>query len=293
MKMRRFMSARESLGDARIAYTLAAALTAALIVMGALAGKRAVELESLRGQRRLETLIECADSLRCYSAAEREDDRLSAALRFANASVRLECRDSLREALADCAGSLRYGSGDFASELADKFALLAETGGDVDSELGGYFGLDADAPDIVPPETRPAGVSERYLIETAESEAKLLLGEVAGLPPILPSESGFSAVAANLKLEFSGADGRIIRLVYIRPGASIGAGLSASELRERGLSAARALGSKKAALLPDEELCGYRLVTAVDMSAGSLFRLVYDAGGRLWAFCRTGLPDGK
>lgn len=289
MKMRRFMSARESLADARIAYTLAAAVTAALIAMGLLAGRSADELARVREQRRLETLLECADSLRCYSAAQREDDRLSAALRFANAAVRLECRDSLREALTDYAGSLRYRTGGSETEfteleLADEFSLLAETGKDVETALDCYFGQKEEQsgePDI----QGTSAVPMRYLIETAEHDAAVLLGDVGRLPPILPCEGGFCAEAANLRLDFSERDGGAVGMVFIRTGGFSGIGLSAAELRERGASIARELGSRGIWLAPDEELCGYRMITAVD-SELCVSSMVFDAGGRLWAFFR-------
>ena len=260
-----FRKSKDSIRDPGSAYLLVLGLGLALIIMGVTASVYSDRLDENERSRRLSALYECADSLRRYDMSERADDRFEAALGFRDAVLRLDCPDRIKEALCDYSGKLRYGSPDDPppTELADEFSLLAATGGDV-SELSGILGIGtAD-------EAVSNSLPLRYLKAAAMRDAKLIVGDISGLPELVVGGRGLAMHASNLFIDFSGEDGRMREFFYLRTGGApadieelAGSLFDTSAKPETGLS---------------KTLCGYSLV--VSRTKREELRFVVDSEGR-------------
>lgn len=267
-----FRKSKDSIRDPGSAYLLVLGLGLALIIMGVTASVYSDRLDENERSRRLSALYECADSLRRYDMSERADDRFEAALGFRDAVLRLDCPDRIKEALCDYSGKLRYGSPEDPppSELADELSLLAATGGDV-SELSGILGIGtAD-------ETVSNSLPLRYLKDAAMRDAKLIAGDISGLPELVASGRGLEMRASNLFIDFSGEDGRMREFFYLRTG---GAPADIESLADNLLDA-----PSKPRTEPLESLCGYSLVVANTKSEE--LRFVVDSEGRTVAILKV------
>lgn len=271
-----FMSTRKSIRDTGRAYSLVFGLLFALIISTASLSSAERRLDRLESGARTSALYECADSLKSYASAVRDDDRISAALRFGNAVGRLDCGAELLETLSDYAGQLRYGKVDYpdAVTLAAEFFTLAADGGDISERIGRFFPTDSES-------GGKSDIPERFIYAAAKSTAAYLLPGVSGLPPLVRGEDGYSMKADNLILRFSGDDGSFSELFFLRGGDFSG---DADDV----LVTAEAMKTASDLGLPGEkasiegEVCGLRIVRA----DGFLF--VYDGRGRLIAAGKAG-----
>ncbi len=269
--MNGFMSTRNSLRDAGRAYLLVFGLLFALIISAVSLSSAERRLDRLESGARTSALYECADSLESYASAVRDDDRISAALRFGNAVGRLDCGSELLETLADYAGQLRYGKVDYpdAVTLAAEFFTLAADGGDISERIERFFPSDTETgngPDI----------PERFIYAAAKSSAASLLPGVSGLPPLVRGDEGYVMKADNLILRFSGDDGSFSDLFFLR-GGDFSGDADDADVTAAALKTASDLGFSGAEVSIEGEVCSLRIVRA----DGFLF--VYDGRGRLIA----------
>lgn len=266
-----FRNSAKALKDPRTAYIIAAFLTFALIISKLDTFREVNEMiDNAEHSRSVEALYECADALRSYSSAERNEDMVKAVLLFENACLRLELDDRIKSALLDYAGELRYGVRDNDVRLiADELLFIAETDGSID-RLCILLGICKDD------DVKKTDVPMRYLRHTAMADALILAGDVHGLPDIVFSDKDISMSASNLFISFSKNDGSFDEFFFLHSGKS--------DMSNDIGSAARKLAFELTGgqeLECGTELCGYRAFCA--LGKNELVSLVYDSCGRLSA----------
>lgn len=270
--MVKFRNSAKALKDPHTAYIIAAFLAFALIISKLDTFREANEMiDNAEHSRSVEALYECADALRSYSSAERNEDMVKAVLLFENACLRLELDDRIKSALLNYAGELRYGVLDNdAGLIADELLFIAETDGSIDRLciLLGICEDDADA--------KKNDVPMRYLRHTAMADALILAGDVHGLPDIVFSDNDISMSASNLFISFSKSDGSFDEFFFLHSGKR--------DMSNDIETAARKLAFELTGgqeLECGTELCGYRAFCA--LGKNELVSLVYDSCGRLSA----------
>ena len=289
--MRRFRSCRANLSDPRVTLMFILTLilllgTACMLTFRANARLQRYELEACRG-----VISECADALHTWADTEDEQLRLSAALRFGSAAARLT-DGFAREALFPFADRLRAEDASAASDaaaLADTLALLAAV--DYPDADTLYAALAHELAEMLPaaPEAPPetAAADEQpteYSRTIAERAVKQLFG---GQVTCRLSEAGgaWVAEAGNLRMIFSGFDGKLESLVYIRLGAAPSVRCTEHELVERAQAFANRLGLHILEGRAADRLGGF---TAVMLSGRTEdYRAVLDGAGRVWCMFKV------
>lgn len=269
-----FLSARDSIKSVGRAYSLVFGLLFALIVMTISMSAASERLSDIESGSAASTLYECGDSLKSYASAAREDERISASLRFMNAVARLECGERLTASLADYAGRLRYGNADYpdALTLSDEFFAIAAGDGDL-TRLDHFFPPEdlsgSDAPEI----------PGRFVYSAVKGTAEALLDGVSGIPRPVRAGDEYIIPADNLRLTFSGADGAFRDMLFIRGGSEFT--VSDEEILASAAKTAEILGIDKAELSLSGKLCGFHRVDVYGRR--ERFRFIYDGQGRLVA----------
>ena len=286
--MRGFRSSRESLSDPRITLMFILALILLLGAAGMLAFRadarlRQYELEACRG-----VMAECADSLHAWTDAADDDARLAAALRFGSAAARLPDNPA-RDALFTFADRLRAGDDTAAADagtLAGTFSLLAAF--DYPEAAMAYAALDDALAAFFPAESSPAETAAAELTEysrtVAERAVKTLFGDQVACR-LSEDGSAWVAETENLRVIFSGFDGRLESFVYIRLGDTPDVRCTEAELVERAQTFAGRLGLRITEGRAADRLGGF---TAVELdSRTDTYRAVLDAAGRVWGMFKV------
>ena len=289
--MRDFWSSRKRLSDPRITLVFILMLIlllgmACILAVRADARLRQYELDACRG-----VMTECADALRTWTDSEDEQLRLSAALRFGSAAARLPDAPA-REALFPFADRLRAGDDTAAADaaaLADALSLLAAVDYPDADMLHAALAralseMLPDAPEV-PPEAAAADAQlTEYSRTIAERAAKQLFGDQV---TCRLSENGGAWVAEteNMRMIFSGFDGKLESLVYIRLGAAPDVRCTESEIVERAQAFADRLGLRIIEGTAADRLGDFTSVLLTGRTED--YRAVLDGAGRVWCMFKV------
>ncbi|MBQ8250030.1 MAG: hypothetical protein IJY93_09185 [Clostridia bacterium] len=301
--MRSFRRDSVNLRDMRISYIFILSLTFICAVMGMIITNQENRIHTNELENCHESLALCADALDEWSAANDDEGRYSASVRFENAVMSLPSEVETEPLLYLASGMRENNDASaYVRALADTFSLLASidyTDGTEARELiamtlegvSDELGLESAEPATqslqgeasIPPEVR------EYTNTVVKQSIRSLFGKNAGtLETVLSDEGDLWLVQNdNLRMSFSASDGSLEEFVYIRIGDHPSEKVSEEEqlsLVCDFYSDMRRTRSDVSAE-PSGEICGFLLARITD--GEEIWQSAVDSYGRIWSLIKV------